>query len=89
MTYTVKKGDTLTGIARAKNTTVAKLVKLNGIKNPDLIHVGQVLQIPDNTATVIVLEKSANEYEKIGQAFESCIKAIENLPEFKRLKELI
>ena len=50
VTYTVKKGDTLTKIASAYNTTVANLVKLNDIDNPDLIHTGQVL-IVSGTAT--------------------------------------
>jgi murein DD-endopeptidase MepM/ murein hydrolase activator NlpD len=44
-TYTVKSGDNLTKIARAHGTTVAALVKLNGIKNPNLINVGQVLKL--------------------------------------------
>jgi flagellum-specific peptidoglycan hydrolase FlgJ len=43
--YIVKKGDTLTAIAKRYNTTVQKLVKLNNIKNPDLILVGQKLRI--------------------------------------------
>lgn len=44
--YTVVKGDTLTKIAQRENTTVAELVKLNGIKNPDLILTGQKLKLP-------------------------------------------
>lgn len=43
--YTVKKGDTLSEIALKYNTTVANLVKLNDIKNPDLIVVGQKLRL--------------------------------------------
>jgi flagellum-specific peptidoglycan hydrolase FlgJ len=43
--YTVKKGDTLTAIAKKYNTTVQNLVKLNNIKNPDLILVGQKLRL--------------------------------------------
>lgn len=45
-TYTVKKGDTLSGIAARFGTTVAKLVQLNSIKNPNLIFPGQVLKLP-------------------------------------------
>jgi len=44
-TYTVKKGDNLTKIAKANNTTVAKLVEINGIKNANLINIGQVLKL--------------------------------------------
>lgn len=44
-TYTVKSGDTLSGIASRYNTTVDSLVKKNGIKNPNLIYPGQVLKI--------------------------------------------
>lgn len=43
--YVVKKGDNLTKIARMYGTTVDKLVKLNNIKNPDLIGVNQTLRV--------------------------------------------
>ncbi len=46
MTYVVKPGDTLTAIAKQFDTTVDALVKLNGIKDPDLIIVGETLLIP-------------------------------------------
>lgn len=40
--YTVKSGDTLTGIAIKYKTTVSKIISLNpSIKNPNLIYVGQ------------------------------------------------
>lgn len=44
-TYTVVKGDNLTRIAAKYGTTVAKLVELNGIKNANLIQIGQVLKL--------------------------------------------
>lgn len=44
-TYTVVRGDTLGAIARRFNTTVSAIASLNGITNPNLIFVGQVLQI--------------------------------------------
>lgn len=44
--YKVQKGDTLSKIAAKYKTTVAVLVKENGIKNPDLIHVGDIIKIP-------------------------------------------
>jgi LysM repeat protein len=45
-TYTVKKGDTLSAIAKAHKTTVAKLVALNKLKDADEIAVGQKLKLP-------------------------------------------
>lgn len=43
--YTVKKGDTLSSIARRYNTTYQKIAKDNGIKDPNRIYAGQVLKI--------------------------------------------
>ena len=45
VTYTVKRGDTLSAIARIFGTTVTKIVKDNGIKNPNLIYPGQTIKI--------------------------------------------
>lgn len=76
MKYTVKKGDTLSAIAAANHVTVAEIVYKNSIENPDIIHVGQVLDIP-----------SANNYNELGAALEECLDAIEALPEFHNLLE--
>lgn len=45
-TYEVRSGDTLGGIASEFGTTVAILKELNGIENPRLLKVGQVLKVP-------------------------------------------
>jgi murein DD-endopeptidase MepM/ murein hydrolase activator NlpD len=47
--YRVQPGDTLARIARRFGTTVAILVQLNGITNPNLIFVGQALRLPGGT----------------------------------------
>lgn len=44
-TYTVRRGDTLSGIAARFGTTVARLVAINQIADEDLITVGQVLTL--------------------------------------------
>lgn len=44
-TYTVRAGDTLSGIAARYGTTWQRLQQINGIKNANLIRVGQVLRI--------------------------------------------
>lgn len=55
-TYTVKSGDTLSGIASKHGTTVAKIKSLNGLKS-DLIQVGQKLKLNDATT-----DKKADQY---------------------------
>jgi len=45
-TYKVKKGDTLSAIARRYGTTVDALVRENNIANRNLIYPGQELKIP-------------------------------------------
>lgn len=45
-TYKVVRGDTLSKIAKQYGTTVDTLVKLNGIKNKNLIYVGQIIKLP-------------------------------------------
>ena len=51
-TYTVKRGDTLSAIAKKYGTTVAALAKLNNISNVNYIYVGQVLRIDGDPVTV-------------------------------------
>ncbi|KAH0795471.1 LysM peptidoglycan-binding domain-containing protein [Histomonas meleagridis] len=44
-TYTVKSGDTLSGIAKKFGVTVSQLCSWNGIKDANKIYVGQVLKV--------------------------------------------
>ena len=54
-TYYVQKGDTLRNIASRMSTTVDVLIKANPqIKNPNLIYVGQAINIPYGVPTYIV-----------------------------------
>lgn len=50
-TYTVKAGDTLSGIAARFGTTYQHLASINGIANPNVINVGQVLKVPSGGST--------------------------------------
>ena len=47
MQYTVAKGDNLITIAKKHNTSLSEIMQLNDIKNPNLLAVGQVLQLPE------------------------------------------
>ncbi len=44
--YTVRRGDTLFGIAVRYSTNVYALATLNGLYNPNFIYVGMVLRVP-------------------------------------------
>ncbi|MDE7435182.1 MAG: N-acetylmuramoyl-L-alanine amidase [Lachnospiraceae bacterium] len=43
--YSVQKGDTLSGIAKKYGTTVSELMKMNTIKDANLIFVGQKIRV--------------------------------------------
>ena len=61
-TYVVKKGDTLSGIASRYGTTYQALAQYNGISNPNLIYVGQVIKIPTNGSAPSTSSSSAEYY---------------------------
>ena len=44
--YTVKSGDTLSGIAAKYGTSCQTLARINGIANPNVIYVGQIIKLP-------------------------------------------
>ncbi|WP_458732417.1 N-acetylmuramoyl-L-alanine amidase [Bacillus subtilis] len=50
-TYTVKKGDTLSEIAKAKGVSLANLQKWNNIKDPNKITVGQKLKLKGSSSS--------------------------------------
>lgn len=47
MDYTIKRGDTLSELARKFNTSVQKLADDNHLANPNLIHEGATLHVPE------------------------------------------
>ena len=50
--HVVKIGDTLSGIAKTYKTTVTKLLELNkGIKDKNIIYIGQVINLPVKETT--------------------------------------
>jgi len=53
-TYTVVAGDSLGRIASRFSVTLSALMSANGLSNPNLIFVGQVLKIPGATTTTPV-----------------------------------
>lgn len=46
--YIVQKGDTLSAIAKSMGVSVDELASYNGISNPDVINVGQIIKNPNS-----------------------------------------
>lgn len=87
LTYTVEKGDTLSGIVGKFNNTairisVDELVKLNNIKNKNLIRRGQKLKIP-------VAKETSVKDDALHTALTTCLDAITHLPEYQALMKLM
>lgn len=78
--YTVKKGDTLKSIAKAKKTTVQVLVDLNKISNVDKIKEGQKIKYPTSgdffKGCRVRVKRTAKKYAT-GQSIASFVKGSE------------
>lgn len=82
-TYIVVKGDTLSGIAKRYGTTYQKLAEYNGIKNPNIIHVGQKIIIPGSngkpaTKEIAYIVKAGDNLSKIAKAYNTTWQKIYN-----------
>ncbi|MFB5192596.1 LysM peptidoglycan-binding domain-containing protein [Alicyclobacillus fastidiosus] len=55
--YIVQRGDTLGTIAAKYDTTVEAIAKANGIRNPNVIHKGQILRVPSPHYDPVVKQK--------------------------------
>lgn len=55
--HRVRQGETLSGIAQRYGTDVATLAELNDIRNPNLIHAGQSLRLPEGAAQGYTIER--------------------------------
>lgn len=87
--YTVEKGDTLSGIALKYGTTVRELVILNNIKNPNLIYPGQEIKVPINgnmqdeteykTGNIIYTVKKGDTLSELALRFNTTVQEIAEL----------
>lgn len=81
-TYTVKKGDTLSQIAKRHKTTVQALVKANGIKNANFIRVGQKIKIVKPNEKVFCTVRTGDTVSQLARKYGTTvanIKAWNNL----------
>lgn len=82
-TYTVKRGDTLSVIAKNHGVTVKYLAQLNNINDPNVIITGQILMINSNSDQVYTVKKGDN-LTKIATAYKV---TVEELVKWNKIKD--
>ena len=88
-TYTVKAGDTLSGIAAKYGTTYQALAAYNGISNPNRINVGQVIKIPQSGGSGAAAPQAATHTVAAGESLWSiAAKYLGNGSRYKEIKQL-
>lgn len=89
-TYTVKSGDNLSSIAVKNGTTVSALQNLNGIKNANLINIGQVIKLPGSTTSSggTYTVKSGDTLSGIAKKVGSTIKELQNKNGIKNVNKI-
>lgn len=93
MKYTIKAGDTLSGIAArflGNSLEFDRIAYVNDIRNPDMIIVGETLEIPDAWIepraryTAESLEDIAQHFERLASDFDEISRVMSNREGFKR-----
>ena len=80
--YIVQSGDTLYDIAKRFNTTVEALAHYNGIADPNVIKIGQMIRIPemeDGECVPIHIIKSGDSLQQIADMHDTTVHEIARL----------
>lgn len=82
----VKAGDTLSGIAEKYNTSYTYLAQINDIKNPNLIYVGERINLPSSsintvrdTSHILYIVKTGDTLSEISLKFDVSINTLVSL----------
>ncbi len=75
-TYVVQPGDSLTSIAHAQGTDVAAIIDANQLADPDVILVGEVLQLPSTATSSTDVERLLEEVARDHGWSASFVKAL-------------
>lgn len=80
--HTVRRGERLGDIARRNGTTAAQLARINGIKDPDYIRIGQVLALSADVALrveVLIVDRDRNPLPGLKVRIEHCGRVIDRV----------
>lgn len=78
MIYTIKKGDTLSAIAKRYNINLEELIRLNGLNRPNDLAIGQNIFLPTTTPTTVVVGRGdtlSKIADRLGVSLESLVRA--------------
>ena len=86
-TITIPSGATLAELAIEYNTTIARLVELNNISNPNLIYAGETLVIPiasqesnaNGVKTIPYIVQSGDTLSKIAREFDTTVEILASI----------
>lgn len=67
--HTVRRGETLSGIAARYGTTMQAILSANRIANPNLVYVGQVLNVPIIRTTIVPAPRPATPTTPTGRYY--------------------
>jgi LysM repeat protein/GH25 family lysozyme M1 (1,4-beta-N-acetylmuramidase) len=93
-TYKVVRGDTLSGIAKRYGTTTSKLASINGIKNINVLRIGQVLKLTSSakvtttTTSKVYIVKRGDVLSKIAKANKTTVAKICSLNGIKNANKI-
>jgi len=84
ITHVVRAGDTLLSIAAHYGSTMAAIINRNGIKNPHLLYVGQVLIVPiggnlaqtPTSGTIQHIVKAGETLSQLARLYRTTVEAI-------------
>ena len=80
ITYKIKKGDTLSEIAKKYGTSVSVLASINNIKDVNKIYVGNTLKIPTNNSSYIEYTiKKGDTLSEIAKEHNTTVKVLKEL----------
>lgn len=76
-TVKVSQGDTLEAIAQRHGVSVAELKRLNGLKDADLLQIGQTLRLPTPARRGVVVVRSGDTLDSIAKANNTTVAALQ------------
>ena len=89
ITYKIKKGDTLSEIAKKYGTTVSTLASINNIKDVNKIYAGDTLKIPVNNSSYIEYKiKKGDTLSEIAKKYGTTVKKLQSINGIKNANKI-